>query len=125
MLALIVTKLVLFLCRLFKIDIVSREEYLEVLAKYYHAMGVANYNLARYCWHRSEHEKKAQVKHRLSHKCSEAEYLRAAYYKLEWQVQNGHLRRLERPCPFSDPDVQHKWECNRETSSRPEALKEA
>lgn len=123
MLTLIMTRLVSLLCRLFKVDVMPREEYLAVLARYYHAMGVAQYNLACYCWHRSEHERKAQAKRRLLYKHSEAEYLREAYYNLEWRVQNGHLCRLERPCPFSDPGVQRKWEYNRATSSRPEALK--
>ena len=93
-------KLLHFLARVFKVDFVPKSEYLELLARYYHAKGVSNYNLASYCFIRAEHEKKPQVKSRLLHKMHASEYLRKEFYRFETLVQEGHLDTVKRPDPY-------------------------
>lgn len=93
-------KLLYFLARVFKVDLVPKDRYLELLARYYHTKGVSNYHLANYCFIRAEHEKKPQTKGRLLHKMHVSEYLRKEFYRFETLVKEGHLDTIKHPDPY-------------------------
>lgn len=90
------------LLKIFRIPAVPKKDYLDLLARFYHAEGVSNYNLFRYNFIRGEHEKDKTVKARLFHKECEAIYLRKEFYRLEYQVRNNRLDELKWPAPYKE-----------------------
>lgn len=90
------------LIKIFRIQVVPKKDYLDLLARFYHAKGVGNHHLAQYNFIRGEHEKDKTVRARLFHKECEATYLREEFYRLEDQVRNNWLEELKWPTPYKE-----------------------
>ena len=90
------------LLKIFKIPVVPKKDYLDLLARFYHAKGVSSYNLAQYNFIRGVHEKDKTVKARLFHKECEATYLRKEFYRLEDRVRHNWLDGLKWPAPYKE-----------------------
>lgn len=90
------------LVKIFRMPVVPKTDYLDLLARFYHAKGVSNYHLAQYNFIRGEYEKNKTVKARLFHMECEATYLRKEFYRLEDQVHNNSLDELRWPAPYKE-----------------------